>query len=146
VWATDASRDAVSVARANLVGLGRAAARVAICEGDWFSALPPDLVGNVQLVVSNPPYVRDHESLPPEVADWEPAEALRSGADGLDDIRRILAGAPRWLEPQGVLVCELSPEQAEPVMLLAGDAFRSCRVEDDLARRPRMLVAREPIP
>ena len=145
VWATDASAGAVSVARANLVGLGRAAARVTICEGDWFSALPPGLMGDVQLVVSNPPYVPDSESLPPEVADWEPADALRSGADGLDDIRRIVAEAPRWLEPQGVLVCELSPEQVEPVLLLARAVFASCRIEDDLAGRPRMLVARGPL-
>jgi release factor glutamine methyltransferase len=145
VWATDASADAISVARANLVGLGRAGARVTICEGDWFSALPAELMGNLQLVVSNPPYVPEAEPLPPEVSDWEPAGALRAGADGLDDIRRIVQGAPRWLEAQGVLVCEISPEQAGAATGLALARFSHVRVEEDLAGRPRALVAQEPL-
>ena len=101
-------------------------------------------MGGIQLVVSNPPYVPEGESLPAEVEQWEPHAALRSGADGLDDIRRIVEGARQWLEPHGVLVCELSPEQAEPVLSLASDGFVRCRIEEDLTGRPRMLVATDP--
>ena len=80
VWATDVSSDALDVARANLAGLGTlAASRVRLGLGSWFDPLPPLLKGHVQLVVSNPPYIADDEELPPEVADWEPRQALRAG-------------------------------------------------------------------
>src|SRR5688500_2404619 len=73
VWATDASPAALAVARANLAGIGRAAARVRLEHGSWFAALPKLLQGRVDMVISNPPYVADGDTLPPEVADWEPA-------------------------------------------------------------------------
>ena len=57
VWATDASADALAVARANLAGLGRRRRGVRLVEGDWFDALPDELRGRVDVVVSNPPYV-----------------------------------------------------------------------------------------
>lgn len=145
VWATDVSPDALAVARANLVGIGRPAARVSISEGDWFEAVPDELAGTVQLIVCNPPYVPVDQSLPDEVADWEPPGALRSGADGLDDIRRIMAGAPAWLEPAGVVVCEMSPEQATTAATLGRTQFADVEVEQDLAGRARALVARRPI-
>ncbi len=69
VWATDRSAGAVAVARANLAGIGSAATRVRIVEGDWFDALPDELRGSFDLIVSNPPYVAERElaDLPPEV-------------------------------------------------------------------------------
>ena len=58
IWATDASADALDVARANLAGLGRSGAKVRLARGSWFEALPPiELGGRLDLVVSNPPYV-----------------------------------------------------------------------------------------
>ena len=75
VWATDRSSEALEVARANLAGLGRAGARVRLAAGDWFGALPDDLVGRVDVAVSNPPYVRLDDPLPPAVERWEPAAA-----------------------------------------------------------------------
>lgn len=145
VWATDVSTDAAAVARANLVGLGRPAARVSICEGDWFEPLPAELVGMVHMIVTNPPYVPVGVSLPAEVADWEPVGALISGADGLADIRKILTQAPRWLEPEGAVVCELSPEQATIAASLGRELFAEVEVAQDLAGRARALVARRPI-
>ena len=123
VWATDASTDALEVARANLAGVGRAGARVRIAHGEWFDALPEELGGTVDLVVSNPPYVAANADLSPSVAEWEPAGALFAGADGLDDLRVILAEAPGWLVPDGVVVCELSPEQGAAAVELAGEHF-----------------------
>jgi release factor glutamine methyltransferase len=73
VWCTDFSADALAVARANLVGLGRPARRVTLAQGSWFAALPDDLQGSLALVVSNPPYVATTADLPAEVADWPPA-------------------------------------------------------------------------
>lgn len=142
VWATDASPDALDVARANLAGLGRRAAVIRLVEGDWFGALPDELRGRVDVVVSNPPYVADCEPLPPAVADWEPTHALRSGGDGLDDLRRIITQAPDWLAPGGVLVCEIGETQGAAVLELAHAAgFEAASVAVDLAGRDRALVA-----
>jgi len=142
VWATDASPDALAVARANLAGLGRRAGVVRLVEGDWFAALPEDLAGRIDVVVSNPPYVAEADALPPEVADWEPSSALLAGPDGLDDVRRIVADAPAWLAPDGVLVVEIGETQGDAALALAEAAgFEQATIEPDLAGRPRALVA-----
>ena len=77
VWATDLSDDALAVATANIAGTG--ATRVRVARGHWFGALPDELAGTLDLVVANPPYVRDDElpALPAEVRDHEP-RATRS--------------------------------------------------------------------
>ncbi len=144
VWATDVSSAALAVARANLAGLGsRAATRVRLAEGDWWDALPDELRGEVDVVVSNPPYVGATEPLPPEVADWEPDSALRAGSTGLEALEVVVSGAPRWLRPPGILVAEVAPHQAKAAMALAIDAgFTEVEVRSDLAGRPRTLVAR----
>jgi release factor glutamine methyltransferase len=147
VWGTDASSDALAVARANLAGMGgRAAARVRLVEGAWWSALPASLRGQVALAVSNPPYISSAEmaTLPAEVAQWEPASALDAGPTGLEAIADILAEAGEWLARPGVLVLELAPHQSEAAIELARAAgFESVRVEPDLAGRDRALVARQ---
>lgn len=142
VWATDASADALAVARANLAGLGRRAGVVRLVEGDWFEALPGELRGRVDAIVSNPPYVADAEGLPAEVADWEPVGALRAGPDGLDAVRQIVGEAPRWLAADGVLVVEIGETQGDAVLALAAAAgLDDASIEPDLAGRPRALVA-----
>jgi release factor glutamine methyltransferase len=141
VWATDRSSDALAVARANLAGLGRAATRVRLVDGDWFAALPAGLRADV--IVSNPPYVGEGEPLPPEVADWEPVSALRAGERGLDDLFAIVDEAPAWLVDDGVLVVELAPSQAAVVADRARAAgFADVEVRQDLVGRDRMVVAR----
>ena len=143
VWGVDASADAVAVARANLVGLGRAARSVRLVEGSWFEPLPDELRGEVGVVVTNPPYVGDDEELPEVVERWEPRSALRAGPDGLDDIRRIVADAPGWLAPGGTLVLEHAPDQAGAIRDLARAAgFDEVATGTDLTGRDRFLVAR----
>jgi release factor glutamine methyltransferase len=143
VWATDVSAEALAVARANLAGLGRRAAAVRLVEGDWFAALPPELVGRVDVIVSNPPYVASDDLLPPAVADWEPLDALVPGPTGLEAIEVIVTGAADWLAPTGTLVVEIGETQAEAVQALARQAgFTDVRVEPDLTGRDRALVAR----
>ena len=144
VWATDASPDAIAVARLNLIGLGQAAVgRVELREGDWFSALPDALQGMLTLVVSNPPYVRDTDDLPAEVEQWEPAAALRSGPDGLDDIRRIVHAAPDWLARPGALVVEHAPDQGDSIQALARAAGATdTSTHPDLVGRQRVTVAK----
>ena len=144
VWATDASPDALAVARANLAGLGgRAATRVRLAEGGWWDALPGDLRGAVSLAVSNPPYVPTPAmaTLPAEVR-WEPAAALDGGPDGLAAFRTILSEAHDWLAWPGLVVLEIGDGQAEEVEGLARAAgFDRVAVHPDLAGRPRALVA-----
>lgn len=145
VWATDVSTDALAVARANLATVGLAAARVRLAEGSWFDALPSDLRGSIHVIVSNPPYVAEHEyeSLPPEVREHEPRQALVGGPTGLEALEEIVRGAPVWLVDGGSLVCELAPQRAEEARDLATEAgFADVAVRPDLAGRPRVLVAR----
>lgn len=145
VWAVERSPEALAVARANLAGLGMAGRRVRLVEGSWFSALPDELVGGVDLVVANPPYVAEHEELPAAVRDHEPIEALVPGPTGLEAYEEIVAGAPRWLLPGGVLVLELGAAQGRAVRSLATAAgLVEVRVEPDLAGLDRVLVARRP--
>jgi release factor glutamine methyltransferase len=143
VWATDASTDALAVAAANIAGC--AAARVRLAEGSWFAALPRELRGELALVVANPPYIAEHEveSLPREVARHEPRSALVSGPTGLEAIDELISQAPQWLAPGATLVLEIAPHQSEAVIARAdGAGFAEIVVRDDLAGRPRALVAR----
>lgn len=145
VWATDASPEALAVARANLAGIGREGARVRLAEGSWFAPLSPMLEGHVDLVVTNPPYVAEREvpDLPPEVAHWEPACALVAGPTGLEQLHVIVDEAPRWLRRPGALVAEIAPNQAEAVVVLAYRAgFTEVEIRPDLSGRPRVLLAR----
>jgi release factor glutamine methyltransferase len=145
VWLTDASADAVAVARANTAGLGRAAIGVRVVEGSWFDALPGELRGRIDLVVSNPPYVRADEVLPAVVADWEPRQALVPGPEGLEAYDVIVPEAADWLGPQGALVLECAPDQVETLVARCAEAgFREVETFDDLAGRARGLIARHP--
>ncbi|HEX5614924.1 MAG TPA: peptide chain release factor N(5)-glutamine methyltransferase [Acidimicrobiia bacterium] len=145
IWATDVSDDALAVARANLAG--QASTLVRLAAGSWFDALPDDLRGRLDLVVSNPPYLADDEraTLVPEVRDREPAVALFAGPSGLEALEVVIGEAPAWLRPGGVLVCELAPHQAPPAAAAARSAgYESVTVHDDLAGRARVLVAATP--
>ncbi len=102
VLATDASADALAVARANAQDLGLA--NVDFAQGDWCGALAER---RFDLIVSNPPYIEAADAhLGQGDLRFEPAAALASGADGLDAIRSIVAAAPRHLRPGAWLLLE----------------------------------------
>ena len=143
VYATDVSADALAVASANLAGLGRAAARVTLHEGDWFEALPGALQGSIDVVVSNPPYIGTGEELPAVVADWEPAVALWSGPTGREAVEQVVGGASQWLRPDGALIMEVASHRAqESAALVSGAGFGEVRLERDLAGLERVVMAR----
>lgn len=106
VDATDLSHEALRLARINVErhDLGE---RITLHEGDGFGALR----GRYDLILCNPPYVnaRSMAALPPEF-QAEPAIALAGGEDGMDFIRPLLGDAPRFLQPDGVLVLEIGHE------------------------------------
>jgi release factor glutamine methyltransferase len=146
VWLTDYSTDAVDVARANAIGLGRAAANVRVVHGSWFDALPVDVRGEIDVVVSNPPYIADGDAEVAEsVLEYEPHSALFAGDDGLDDVRTIARDARDWLRSGGWLVMEIGYQQGDAVKaLLEGFGYLNVAIANDLTGRPRIAEARNP--
>lgn len=144
VLLTDASSEALDVARANLVGVGRAAAQVRIAQGSWYEALPSSLRNKVDLIVSNPPYIAEHdEEVAADVRKYEPHIALYSGSDGLAALRTIIDGAGEWLTSGGWLVCEIGYRQGEAVReLLENAGFVDVQIGNDLAGKPRIAAGR----
>jgi release factor glutamine methyltransferase len=141
VWLTDQSSDALDVARANLAGIGHGARNVRVSQGSWFEALPSELAGTIDVIVTNPPYVGTSDVLGPEVKNWEPTDALLAGPDGLDDIRVIVGQSPQWLAVGGALVIELDPAQANVVAQLCAESFDDVRIVPDLAGLDRAVCA-----
>jgi release factor glutamine methyltransferase len=132
VVGTEASAGALAVARANAARLGLA---VELLEGDLLEPVS----GDVDAVVSNPPYVPAGERLAPELG-YEPVEALYGGEDGLDVYRRLVpaAAAARFV------AFEVGAGQAADVAALVRDAgFDSIEVVPDLAGIERLVVGRK---
>lgn len=144
VWLTDASAEALDVARANLAGLGRAAINVRIGHGSWFEALPDGALFDI--IVSNPPYVADDSAeLEAIVANWEPSAALLSGPDGLDDITVLVAGANARLNPGGWLLLEHGHDQGRAVRSLMESAgLVKIESKQDFAANDRITLAQRP--
>ena len=112
LYAADVDPAAVRCARRNLTaGKGRAVGQV--YQGDLYDPLPPGLRGRVDILTANVPYIPAGEIalLPPEARLHEPRVALDGGADGLDLLRRVAAGASAWLAPGGSLLSEVSERQ-----------------------------------
>jgi release factor glutamine methyltransferase len=136
VTGIDSSPGAVEVARANAEALGLAA-----------EFLIADLVvgGPYDLVVSNPPYVRDADwpGLAPEITLYEPEEALLGGPDGLDVTRRLVPAAAEVLRPGGLLAMEVGQGQSRAVeALFERSGLRLLETQRDLARIPRVVRGR----
>jgi release factor glutamine methyltransferase len=145
VAATDLSPVAVALATRNRDALGLEGV-VDVMECDLADAVPDELMGRFDLLVSNPPYIPTsvlNEQVPAEVRDFEPHLALDGGADGLDLFRRILELAPRALRPGGALAVELFEQSLDDAANLVREQGGWTRVEvrDDLTHRPRILLA-----
>lgn len=136
LWATDISPVAVRVASANAA---RHNVPLNVRQGDLFAPLPP---GAFDVIVANPPYVADGlwEGLSADIRNYEDPAALLSGPDGLNCIRRIVAGAPSWLLPGGLLGVEIGEEQGTAVQaLFEGAGFQAVGVDADLAGHDRIV-------
>jgi release factor glutamine methyltransferase len=117
-----------------------------VCHGSWFDALPVDVRGEIDVVVSNPPYIADGDAEVAEsVLEYEPHTALFAGDDGLDDVRTIARDARDWLRSGGWLVMEIGYQQGDAVKaLLEGFGFVDVAIANDLTGRPRIAEARNP--
>lgn len=138
IVATDVSLAALAVARANASALG-VADRVTFACSDLGAAVRADR--SFDVIVSNPPYLAGDGPLAPELA-WEPAEALKAGADGLGVIRRLVGEAALRLAHDGLFVMELGIGQEEGVRALAAAGLADVAVRPDYAGIPRVLIGR----
>jgi release factor glutamine methyltransferase len=140
VFATDISTDAIEVAAENMA---RTDTSIYLADGDLFDPLPASLIGEVDLIVANPPYVSEAEfaSLPDDVKR-EPRVALVSGRSGLEIIERIGASASQWLRPGGVVICEIGEKQG----IAAASSFPDIPVviRQDLNGRDRYVLGVKP--
>lgn len=138
VHAVELSPEAFAYAEANLTG-------VDLRLGDAFTAFD-DLLGRVDVVVCNPPYVplEAWESVAPEARDHDPHLALFSGADGLDAIRLLAVRAAELLRPGGVVGVEHADVQGEsvPDVFAATGRWTEVRDHADLTGRARFTTAR----
>lgn len=145
-WATDVNPAAVRLTEHNARRLG-VAPRLTALAGHLCEPLPAHLAGQVDLLVSNPPYVRrgDIDGLPPEVSRHDPREALDGGPDGLGYYRALASLAPRWLQPGGWLAVEIGADQAEAVADIFGrGGHLEIAVTRDYNDHPRVVTARRP--
>ena len=142
VIAVERSPEAAALAREN-VALARPRTPVEIREGNLLDPLG-DKGERYRVIVSNPPYLTQDEyaALDPAVRQFEPAEALVSGSDGLDATRALFAGAPALLEPGGMLALEIDEQRGEAVRALAHEyGWARIAIHDDLFGRPRYALA-----
>ncbi len=141
VLGVDISEEALELAHKNALALG-VVPKVSFQPGDLFEGLRPGV--RFDLITANPPYIPTAvvEGLDVGVRDFEPRIALDGGTDGLDVVRRIIAGAPERLVDGGVLALELHFDQAERVRALLDDAgFSAIEVRRDFGGHERVLSA-----
>jgi release factor glutamine methyltransferase len=140
VWAVDVDPAAVACARRNLPP-------ERVREGDLYAALPDDLRGRVAVLAANAPYVPTAAiaTMPPEARDHEARVALDGGPDGLDVQRRVIADAPEWLAPGGVLLVETSTEQATRTTAAMEDSGLVAEVRHDPDLDGTVAVGRAPV-
>lgn len=143
--AIDIEPRAVDLSIRNRDALGISPADVDVRLGNLVSPLNRETEwGTFDVLVSNPPYIPSAvmESLPHEVADFEPALALDGGADGLDIFRRLVNAAPHMLRPGGLLACELYEGHLDAAVDLCRSAgMHDVRIVDDFTGRPRIVLA-----
>jgi release factor glutamine methyltransferase len=140
VTAVDLSADALALAREN-AGVAGVEARISFLTSDWFAAVPP---GPFEVIVGNPPYLSAAETAEtaPEVRGHEPALALTAPGDGLDHLARIIAEAPRFLAPGGLLALETGIAQHARLRERAAAAgFGRTESRQDLTGRDRFMCA-----
>ena len=136
VVATDASADALDVAREN-------AARLRLDVDFHLGDLLADVGGALDAVVSNPPYVEDGARLAPEIVGFEPALALRAGPEGLEVIRRLVPAV--GATDARLVALEIGSTQADAVSaLMRASGFPDVHVGQDLAGLDRVVVGRRP--
>ncbi|MDF7677013.1 peptide chain release factor N(5)-glutamine methyltransferase [Neisseriaceae bacterium ESL0693] len=139
VWAADISQPALHIARHNASKMG---VSIHWGQGSWFEAQPQPAIGSVDVIVSNPPYIEQHDAhLNQGDLRFEPLSALTDFADGLQALQHIIQTAPQWLKPGGWLVLEHGFDQGSRVRtLLEQQHFTQVHTLTDLAGLDRVSL------
>ena len=129
--ATDKSNEALKIAKLNTHN------EINFYCGDWFDAVPDK---KFDLIVSNPPYVADQD---PHLHNlkYEPLEALSSGSDGLNDIRKIISQSPQFLNQDGHLLLEHGYNQKNQIIELLEESFINIKPFKDFNKIDRAILA-----
>jgi release factor glutamine methyltransferase len=139
IVAVDDSDEALDYANRNVVGSTVELVRADVTDTTLF----PELDGQVDLLVANPPYIPDGATLEPEVAQHDPPHALFGGPDGMDVINAIVDLAARWLKPGGRCAVEHDDTTSDATVdaFAAAGGFVDVTGHHDLAERPRFVTA-----
>lgn len=139
--AVDIDPAAVRCARRNFAAVGGQ-----VYEGDLYAPLPASLLGRVDLLVANAPYVPTDAMafMPAEARRYEPRAALDGGADGLDVQRRMAAAAPRWLAAGGHLLIETSKPQARKTVDILTASRLVARVASSAELEATVVIGTKP--
>lgn len=139
IHACDRSPGALAVAQSNAARLGL---KLHCLQSNWFDAIE----GHFDLIVSNPPYIRDDDPhLDQGDLRFEPRSALTAGPDGLSDIRHIIARAPAFLAPEGQLLIEHGYDHAPALRQLFNAAgYQAVHSTRDLAGHERITQGISP--
>jgi release factor glutamine methyltransferase len=140
VVATDVDARAVDLARRNAAPWPV----VEVRHASLFAGLDPALLGAVDAVLCNPPYLdpRQVAAAEPEVREHDPVTALVGGDSGWEVIADLVAAVPHWLRPGGWVVVEDDPSRVGQTVQALGHHVGPATVEPDLTGRPRFAVAR----
>lgn len=131
----DASPTALAYAQRNAERLGLSG-RAALQLGDWGTGIRQ----RFDLVLCNPPYIAAESGTGPGVAEYEPAEALFAGNDGLDDYRRLAPQLTDLIAPGGLAAIEIGSDQERSAAQLFEDQGLQPTIARDLGNRPRALL------
>lgn len=141
ITATEISEKALSVALKNTTIFGE---RIRILLGDLFSPVHGILF---DMIISNPPYIPENEwgTLPPEVRNFEPKEALQGGKDGLDFYRRILHDTHLYLKDKGYIILEIGDGQCDRIAEIASGSvcIKSIGFKRDWNNIDRVFIAQK---
>ncbi|MCU1445387.1 putative protein N(5)-glutamine methyltransferase [Cryobacterium sp.] len=141
VYAVDIDPAATACARENLEDRGGQ-----VFTGDLFSPLPRSLLGRVDVIVANAPYVPTDAiaRMPPEARVHEARVALDGGAEGLEVQRRVVRAAPEWLVPGGHLLVETSAGQAPQTAAIFAGHGLTPRVAHSRALDATVVIGTSP--
>ncbi len=144
VVASDVSGPAVEAARRNALYAG-VGDRVQVLQGSLFEPVSRELLGTVDAVVSNPPYIPTEavRALSEEILAFEPMAALDGGVDGLDVARMIATEAYEWLKSGGMLAMEVDETRAQAMAAEMAADYECIEVRKDLTGRDRIVVGKK---
>ena len=146
IVATDSSGEALSVAAEN-AQLNNINGSIDFQKKELFGELKTDTgANNFDIIVSNPPYIPSDEikTLAPEIKNYEPVVALDGGRDGLDYYRKIIAGAPDYLNINSSIIFEIGYNQGKAIskMLIEAGRFSEIEITKDYNGNDRVVAAK----